>query len=164
MPLGAGPINSWDRQPFLTDISGADSFESVPTHVQQNLIFANYGAAQGFDTDDGSSFYRIHDNVIHDNVIYAADGLKMDCESPRHDLPAIFSSGTRVYQWADGSIWVYLGLFGGADGGHDSDFYSNLVVTNPYDGQNCFDVGSFKPVAICIENDLFCIKHGGLCI
>jgi hypothetical protein len=22
---------------------------------------------------------------------------------------------------------------------------SNLVVTNPYDGQNCFDVGSFKP-------------------
>ena len=24
-------------------------------------------------------------------------------------------------------------------------FYSNLVVTNPYDGQNCFDVGSFKP-------------------
>ena len=24
-------------------------------------------------------------------------------------------------------------------------FYSNLVVTNPYDGQNCFDVGSFEP-------------------
>ena len=36
-----GPINSWDRQPFLTDISGADSFESVPTHVQENFIIAN---------------------------------------------------------------------------------------------------------------------------
>ena len=62
------------------------------------------GCSQGFDTDDGSSFYRVHDNVM-----YAADGMKMDY------------------------------------GGHDSDFYANLVVTNPYDGQNCFDVGSFKP-------------------
>ena len=108
-----------DRLPFLTDVSGKDSFESVPTHVERNFIFANYGGSQGFDTDgaldatrravnktvhlrghnaDGSSFYRIHDNVM-----YAADGMKMDY------------------------------------GGHDSDFFSNFVVTNPYDGQNCFE-------------------------
>ena len=67
-------------------------------------IIANYGGSQGFDTDDGSSFYQIHDNMM-----YAADGMKMDY------------------------------------GGHDSDFFRNFVVTNPYDGQNCFDVGSFKP-------------------
>lgn len=59
--------------PFLTDISGKDSFESVPTNVHENFIFANYGGSQGFDTDDGSSFYHIHDNMM-----YAADGMKMD--------------------------------------------------------------------------------------
>ena len=30
-------------------------------------------------------------------------------------------------------------------GGHDSEFFNNVVITNPYDGQNCFDVGSFEP-------------------
>jgi hypothetical protein len=30
-------------------------------------------------------------------------------------------------------------------GGHDSNFSSNVVVTLPYDGQNCINVGSFKP-------------------
>ena len=34
------------------------------------------GGSQGFDTDDGSSFYHIHDNIM-----YAADGMKMDCKS-----------------------------------------------------------------------------------
>ena len=31
-----------DRQPFLTDVSGKDSFETVPTSVDTNFIFANY--------------------------------------------------------------------------------------------------------------------------
>lgn len=60
-----------------------------PCNHTWRAVFA--GGSQGFDTDDGSSFYHIHDNVM-----YAADGMKMDY------------------------------------GGHDSDFYSNLVVTNPY--------------------------------
>lgn len=87
-------INSWDRLPYLTEVSGAPSFESVPTHVEENFIFANFGGSQGFDTDDGSSFYHVHHNVM-----YSADGMKMDY------------------------------------GGHDSSFYSNVVVTTPYDGQ-----------------------------
>ena len=32
--------------------------------VYKNFIIANYGASQGFDTDDGSSWYDIHDNFF----------------------------------------------------------------------------------------------------
>jgi Right handed beta helix region len=69
-----GPINSWDRQPFLTDIrDGTHSFVPERRVIAYNLIFANYGAAQGVDNDDGSSWYHEHHNVW-----YNSDGFKMD--------------------------------------------------------------------------------------
>ena len=68
-----GPINSWDRMPFLADTTGTPSFAALPTHTQHNLIWADHGASQGFDNDDGSSFY-----YTHDNVFYQSDGFKMD--------------------------------------------------------------------------------------
>ena len=43
------------------------------THVYQNIISANYGGSQAFDTDDGSSWYDIHHNFWFDS-----DGFKMD--------------------------------------------------------------------------------------
>jgi len=72
-----GPINTWDRQPFLTNIGssigGNPSFNPAVTEIAFNFIWANYGASQGVDNDDGSSFYWIHNNVFYD-----ADGFKMD--------------------------------------------------------------------------------------
>ena len=49
------------------------SFEPSQTLIRRNFIFANYGAAQGVDNDDGSSHYTIDQNVFFD-----ADGFKMD--------------------------------------------------------------------------------------
>ena len=43
------------------------------SHVTHNFIVANYGASQGFDTDDGSSWYNISANFM-----FEADGWKMD--------------------------------------------------------------------------------------
>ena len=83
----------------------------MKTHVDKNLIFANYGGSQGFDTDDGSSFY-----AIHDNVMYAADGMKMDYGGEQS------TRGFILYSLAEGQF---------AYTGHDSDFHGNLVVTNP---------------------------------
>lgn len=69
-----GPINSWDRQPFMTDLrDGTSSFVPLMRTIAFNLIFANYGASEGVDNDDGSSWYRIHNNVF-----YSANGFKMD--------------------------------------------------------------------------------------
>jgi hypothetical protein len=56
-----GPINSWDRQPFLTDfLNGTPSYTPQVNDIQRNFIIANYGGSQGFDNDDGSSWYDLH--------------------------------------------------------------------------------------------------------
>jgi len=69
-----GPINSWDRMPFFTDISSENgSFDPLFNTITRNLIFANYGASWAVDNDDGSSFYNIFNNVFIDS-----NGLKMD--------------------------------------------------------------------------------------
>ena len=69
-----GPVNSWDRQPYLTTLRyGEPSFTPVIRTISKNFIFANYGAAQGVDNDDGSSWFHIRGNVWYDS-----EGFKMD--------------------------------------------------------------------------------------
>mmetsp|Transcript_11555 Transcript_11555/g.12404 ORF Transcript_11555/g.12404 Transcript_11555/m.12404 type:complete len:1059 (-) Transcript_11555:164-3340(-) len=70
-----GPINSWDRQPYLTNLRDGktNSFDPLPRIIRHNFIFANYNAAQGVDNDDGSSWFHIHHNLF-----YMAEGFKMD--------------------------------------------------------------------------------------
>ena len=70
-----GPINSWDRQAYLTTLRDGKtaSFDPLPRTIQGNYIIANYNAAQGVDNDDGSSWFHIHHNLF-----YQAEGFKMD--------------------------------------------------------------------------------------
>ena len=70
-----GPINSWDRQPFLNLHSPGlePSYNMLPRTIELNLIIANYNAMGGVDNDDGSSWYRVRKNVL-----YHSDGFKMD--------------------------------------------------------------------------------------
>jgi hypothetical protein len=70
-----GPINSWDRQPFLTSLLDGvtPSFNPLLRSISYNLIFANYGASEAIDNDDGSSWYHVFRNVM-----YWANGFKMD--------------------------------------------------------------------------------------
>ena len=85
-----GPINSWDRQPFLTEVAhGTPSYDAAMNSVDHNLIISNYGSSQGFDTDDGSSWYDIHHNFFFD-----ADGWKMDYGG--HDSKCVHAVGRRA--------------------------------------------------------------------
>lgn len=70
-----GPINSWDRQPFLTTLFDGQTPSFVPRvrTIARNFIFANYGASEAVDNDDGSSWFHIHHNVF-----YQSEGFKMD--------------------------------------------------------------------------------------
>ena len=69
-----GPINSWDRQAYLSNLrDGSNIFVPLHRYIIFNLIIANYGGSQGIDNDDGSSWYRVLSNVFYD-----ADGFKMD--------------------------------------------------------------------------------------
>lgn len=61
-----GPINSWDRQPFVTTINdGTPSLIPAYTTISSNFVVANYGANGGcFDTDDGSAWYLVESNFF----------------------------------------------------------------------------------------------------
>ena len=69
-----GPINTWDRQAFITTIrTGKPSTVPAVTEIHHNFIVSD-GAADGgaVDNDDGSSYYSIH----HNFGVYG--GAKMD--------------------------------------------------------------------------------------
>ena len=70
-----GPINSWDRLSFKTLIptgGASPTYELLHSAVTRNYLNANYGGSQGFDNDDGSSFWDHYENFIR------GSGFKME--------------------------------------------------------------------------------------
>jgi hypothetical protein len=55
-----GPINSWDRQPFLTDAiqPGLPSLWQHQSFIHHNTLINNYNSVWPIDHDDGSCFYE----------------------------------------------------------------------------------------------------------
>jgi hypothetical protein len=55
-----GPINTWDRQPYLTDAvqPGSPSLWQHPSYIHHNTLFNNYRSTWAIDHDDGSCFYE----------------------------------------------------------------------------------------------------------
>jgi hypothetical protein len=55
-----GPINTWDRQPYLTDAvqPGLPSLWQHESYIHHNTLFNNYHSVCPIDHDDGSSFYE----------------------------------------------------------------------------------------------------------
>lgn len=58
-----GNFNSWDRQPFLTDVGSGVTPEYL--EIRYNFLISNYGAGFGVDNDDTSSYYKIHHNFMY---------------------------------------------------------------------------------------------------
>jgi hypothetical protein len=61
-----GPINSWDRQPFLTDAvqPGLPSLRQHESYIHHNTLFNNYHSLCPIDHDDGSCFYEDSYNFL----------------------------------------------------------------------------------------------------
>ena len=59
-----GPINSWDRQPYLTTVrTGEPSVIPLYKNIHRNFLVSDFGGGNGgMDNDDGSTFYEVHDN------------------------------------------------------------------------------------------------------
>ncbi len=54
-----GPINTWDRQPYLTKVrNGSASLTPAMSSITQNFIIANYYSLFPIDHDDGSAYYN----------------------------------------------------------------------------------------------------------
>ena len=60
-----GPFNTWDRQPYLTDVrNGSASLIPAQSNTTQNFIFDNYNSLHPIDHDDGSCYYYDTYNFI----------------------------------------------------------------------------------------------------
>ena len=55
-----GPINTWDRQPYLSDAvqPGTPSLWQHESYIHHNVLFNNYDSFYPIDHDDGSCFYE----------------------------------------------------------------------------------------------------------
>ena len=56
-------MHSWDRMPFLTRVlndGGDASYTAAMTATSHSMIYANYGASQGFDNDGVLRMQHVH--------------------------------------------------------------------------------------------------------
>jgi hypothetical protein len=121
-----GPINTWDRQPFLWDASGKQGYDTPPSVISGNFLVANYGASQGVDNDDGSSFYHILGNVNF------GEGLKADYGG--HD--STFKNNLVIVSPYDGQNCINVNHF---KEGHQHTFADNTCVILACNHADCDD-------------------------
>ena len=64
--LDHGPINTWDRQPYLTTLLDGTipSLTQAESFITQNLVIGNYYSLWPIDHDDGTCYYTDKYNVI----------------------------------------------------------------------------------------------------
>lgn len=109
-----GPFNSWDRQPFLTTVrTGEPSMQMEWREIHHNFFIDNYSPQENVDNDDGSAWYKTHDNFF----VYGGQGMKNDFGG--HDN----HHSNNVYAYAGQA----LGVCGMIDG-HEDVFQNNRVV------------------------------------
>jgi len=120
-----GPFNSWDRQPFLTTVrDGTPSMTPAYREIHHNFFIDNYSPQENVDNDDGSAYYKTHDNFF----VYGGNGMKNDFGG--HDN----EHTDNIYAYVGQGIGFYDAPM--LDG-HEDTFASNHVVLT---GSN---VGSF---------------------
>jgi hypothetical protein len=109
-----GPFNSWDRQPFLTTVrTGEPSMLMAWRNIHHNFFIDNYSPQENIDNDDGSGYFRSHDNFL----VYGGRGEKTDFGG--HDNHHYGN----IYAYADSALGVT-----GTLPGHEDVFATNKVV------------------------------------
>jgi len=120
-----GPFNSWDRQPYLTSVrTGEPSMVMAWREIHHNFLIDNYSPQETIDNDDGSCYYKSHDNFL----VYGGQGMKNDFGG--HDNHHF------------NNIYAYVGQAMGLDKtleGHEDFFYNNTAILRSADvgGAQC---------------------------
>ena len=123
-----GPFNSWDRQPYLTEVrdGSTPSLIPAPSNITRNFFINNYHSTWPIDHDDGSCYYYDtnnflvyggyknylgHTKIVQENVyVYPDASHSIDGE----DFQAFFSEpfcansdGATTGQYASGwgEVW-----------------------------------------------------------
>eukprot|EP00746_Dinoflagellata_sp_MGD_P024026 gnl/MRDRNA2_/MRDRNA2_156394_c0_seq1.p1 gnl/MRDRNA2_/MRDRNA2_156394_c0~~gnl/MRDRNA2_/MRDRNA2_156394_c0_seq1.p1 ORF type:complete len:753 (-),score=145.08 gnl/MRDRNA2_/MRDRNA2_156394_c0_seq1:61-2085(-) len=109
-----GPFNSWDRQPFLTSVrTGEPSMIMQWREIHHNFFIDNYSPQEDVDNDDGSCYYKTHDNFL----VYGGQAMKNDFGG--HD--------NHHFNNIDAYVGQALGVVPTIKG-HEDYFYGNYVV------------------------------------
>mmetsp|Transcript_5666 Transcript_5666/g.13013 ORF Transcript_5666/g.13013 Transcript_5666/m.13013 type:complete len:787 (+) Transcript_5666:23-2383(+) len=109
-----GPFNSWDRQPFLTTVrTGEPSMIMQWREIHHNFFIDNYSPQEDVDNDDGSCYYKTHDNFL----VYGGQAMKNDFGG--HD--------NHHYDNVDAYVGQGLGVCE-TIAGHEDYFFGNYVV------------------------------------
>merc|ERR1712228_681277 len=109
-----GPFNSWDRQVYVTKVNnGTASVIKAWDHIYENMMIANYDGQEGIDNDDGSAYYKTHDNFL----VYSGNGMKNDFGG--HDNHHF----NNIY----GYCGKCFGIVGQVEG-HQDAFYNNTCI------------------------------------
>lgn len=111
-----GPFNSWDRQVYVTKVrTGSPSVDKDWDYIFQNFMIANYDSILAIDNDDGSAYYKTHDNFF----AYSSRGMKNDFGG--HDNRHY----SNIYAYVDSGFGINSQLKG-----HEDYFFNNTVVMN----------------------------------
>jgi hypothetical protein len=97
-----GPINSWDRQPYLTDAvePGSPSLWQHQSYIHHNTLFGNYRVNYVIDHDDGSCFYEDSYNFL---VGGGRKNLMGHSKIDHHEIYVY--SGACIHTWGPGYGW-----------------------------------------------------------
>lgn len=152
-----GPINSWDRMPFLTDVLGKPSYDPLPNVSKLGLssylcAFRSFTPTTSLQTTV-SSHRRFANSLQYQEaprlLTTTTVGLGMTFiilmmflgSSFFHISKNVFyqSDGFKVISYLKPAIHSCQMDYGGSN----SRFESNLVIVLPYDGQNCLNVAPF---------------------
>jgi hypothetical protein len=152
-----GPINTWDRQPFLSDAvqPGLPSVWEHYSYIHHNTIFNNYNCLWPIDHDDGSSFYEDSYNFI----IYGGKKNFLGHSKKDHHQIFVYSDANR----GDFGSNICLGFYAPKRGasGWDEIWIQNICVLYknplPYLIGNCDTADLFVPY---LENNKIYIPAG----
>ena len=105
-----GPFNSWDRQPYVTDVveEGVFSTDMLWREVKNNFLVANYQSQEAVDNDDGSAYFETSYNFMVDS----SNGMKNDFggHDNRHHHNIYAYTGKCMQDWS-GQIPEHLDYF-----------------------------------------------------
>jgi hypothetical protein len=97
-----GPINTWDRQPYLTDAvqPGLPSLWQHQSYIHHNTLFGNYRVNYAIDHDDGSCFYEDSYNFqVHGSKKNLMGHSKID----HHEI-YVYPAAC-IHMWGRGRGW-----------------------------------------------------------
>ncbi len=111
-----GPFNSWDRQVYVTKVLDGKTPSTVKQYdeIRSNFIVANYHSSMAIDNDDGSAYYKTHDNFFT-----FAGGMKNDFGG--HD--------NHHYNNVYAFVSKGFGIVGQLKGHEDYFFNNSLIMT-----------------------------------